>query len=123
MTDGAVLPLPQEHQADHNHSCYGHRDHQQANQCAAPEAEVLSQRAVGLLKVEWVSERERGSKETDQTTTGLLKDMIQTVQVVVEHYTVLYYCDNNDIVHISVSPLWLATTATSLSTMMKIFAK
>ena len=49
VTDGAVLPLPQKHQADHDHSCYGHGNHQQANQCAAPEAEVLSQGAVGLL--------------------------------------------------------------------------
>lgn len=49
VTDSAVLPLPQEHQTDHNHSCYGHRDHQQADERAAPEAEVLSQGAVGLL--------------------------------------------------------------------------
>lgn len=60
MTDGAVLPLPQKHQTDHNHSCYGHRDHQQANQCTAPEAEVLSQGAVGLLKGR-TSERKTGS--------------------------------------------------------------
>lgn len=52
MTDGAVLPLPQKHQADHYHSCYGHCNHQQANECAAPEAEVLSQGAVWLLQVE-----------------------------------------------------------------------
>ncbi|TNN66623.1 hypothetical protein EYF80_023157 [Liparis tanakae] len=37
------------HQTDHNNSCYSHRDHQQANQCTAAEAEVLSQGAVGLL--------------------------------------------------------------------------
>lgn len=49
VTDGAVLPLPQKHQTDHNHSCYGHRNHQQANQRTAAEAEVLSQRAVGPL--------------------------------------------------------------------------
>lgn len=49
MADGAVLPLPQKHQTDHNHSCYGHRDHQQNNQRTAPEAEVLSQGAVGPL--------------------------------------------------------------------------
>lgn len=48
MTDGAVLPLPQKHQTDHNHSCYGHSDHQQANQCTAPKTEVLSQGAIGL---------------------------------------------------------------------------
>lgn len=49
MADGTVLSLPQKHQTDHNHSRYGDGNHQQANQCAAPEAEVLSQGAVGLL--------------------------------------------------------------------------
>lgn len=50
MADGTILPLPQKHQTDHNHSCYGHGDHQQTNQCTAAEAEVLSQGAVGPLK-------------------------------------------------------------------------
>lgn len=49
MTDGTVLSLPQKHQTDYNHSRYGDCNHQQANQCAAPKAEVLSQGAVGLL--------------------------------------------------------------------------
>lgn len=49
VADGAVLPLPQKHQTDHNHSCYGHRYHQQTNQCAAAEAEVLFQGPEGPL--------------------------------------------------------------------------
>lgn len=49
MADGTVLSLPQKHQTDHNHSRYGDCNHQQANQRAAPEAEVLSQGVVGLL--------------------------------------------------------------------------
>lgn len=49
VTDGAILPLPQKHQADHDHSCYGHCDHQQADQCTAAEAELLSHGAVRLL--------------------------------------------------------------------------
>lgn len=49
VADGAILPLPQQHQTDHNYSCYGHRDHQHNDQCTAPEAEVLSQGMVGPL--------------------------------------------------------------------------
>lgn len=60
VTDGAILPLPQKHQADHDHSCYGHCDHQQADQSTAPEAEVLSQGAV------WLLSGRTGEKEKEQ---------------------------------------------------------
>lgn len=76
MTDGAVLPLPQKHQTDHNHSCYGHSDHQQANQCAAPKTEVLSQGAIGLLTCRTgESKTESDSEETiyAQLTTEAMK--------------------------------------------------
>lgn len=49
MAYGAILPLPKQNQADHNHSCYGHSDNEQANESAAPKAEVLSQRTEGFL--------------------------------------------------------------------------
>lgn len=71
MTDGAILPLPQKHQADHNHSCYGHRDHQQANQCTAAEAEVLSQRTVGFLT------GRVGVKESGNYTGKIVRDTRQ----------------------------------------------
>ena len=66
VTDSAVLPLPQKHQTDHNHSCYGHRDHQQADERAAPEAEVLSQGAEGLLTGGRTGER--GESNSEETT-------------------------------------------------------
>lgn len=49
MADSPILPLPQKHQTNHNHSCYGYCNHQQANQCTAAEVEILSQGTVGLL--------------------------------------------------------------------------
>lgn len=61
VTDGAVLPLPQQHQTDHNHRRYGHRNHQQANQSAAPEAEVIHQGAERLLL--WSTTELRGKNK------------------------------------------------------------
>lgn len=49
VTDGAVLPLPQQHQTDHYHRGDGHCNHQQANQSAASEAELIRQGAERLL--------------------------------------------------------------------------
>lgn len=49
MADGAVLSLPQQNQADHNHRCYGHCDNKQANESTAPKAEVLPKRTEGFL--------------------------------------------------------------------------
>lgn len=57
MADGAVLPFPQKHQADHNHCRDGHGDHQQAEQSGAAEAEVLPQGAVSVL----MGRRSRGA--------------------------------------------------------------
>lgn len=69
MTDSAILPLPQKHQTDHNNGCYGHRDHQQANQCAAAEAEVLSQGPIGLL-TGWNGGEEDREQQWDITCAG-----------------------------------------------------
>lgn len=41
MADGAVLPLPQHHQADDDDCSNGHRDDQQANKGTAAQTEVL----------------------------------------------------------------------------------
>lgn len=43
MADGAVLPLPQHHQADDDDRGYGHRDDQQADEGTAAQTEVLPQ--------------------------------------------------------------------------------
>lgn len=43
MADGAVLSLPQHHQADDDDRGNGHRDDQQPNEGAAAQTEVLSQ--------------------------------------------------------------------------------
>lgn len=64
MADSAVLSLPQKHQTDHNHSRYGDCNHQQANQCAAPKAEVLSKGAIGLLPSMWEVRRWREKRIT-----------------------------------------------------------
>lgn len=80
MTDGAILPLPQKHQTDHNNSCYSHRDHQQANQCTAAEAEVLSQGAVGLL-MGWNGDE--GDMENSEETiyAQLTTDAVQSSEL------------------------------------------
>lgn len=62
VTDGAVLPFPQQHQTDHNHGRYGHCNHQQANQSAASEAEIIHQGAERLLL--WSTAELWGKKNT-----------------------------------------------------------
>lgn len=79
MTDCAILPFPQKHQAGHNHSCYGHCDHQQANQYTATEAEVFSQRAVGLLTGRMSQGKtgravRRQQMQTQQTTEAMKRN-------------------------------------------------
>lgn len=50
MADGAVLPLPQHHQADDYDRSNGHRNDQQANEGTAAQTEVLPQLRHGFLK-------------------------------------------------------------------------
>lgn len=45
VANGAILPLSKHHQTGHYHSCYGNRNHQQANQSAIPKAKLLPQGA------------------------------------------------------------------------------
>lgn len=49
VADGAVLPLPQQHQADDDDCGDRHGDDQQANQSTASKAEVLTQRTECFL--------------------------------------------------------------------------
>lgn len=76
MADGAILPLPQKHQADHNHSCYGHGYHQQTNQRAAAEAEVLIQGPEGSLTGGFFGwEKKVGEKEQTMKNAKLSTDV------------------------------------------------
>lgn len=50
MADGAVLSLPQHHQADDYDRSNGHRNDQQANEGTAAQTEVLPQLRHGFLK-------------------------------------------------------------------------
>lgn len=49
MADGAVLPLPQHHQADDDDRGDGHRNDQQTDEGAAAQTEVLPQGPHGFL--------------------------------------------------------------------------
>lgn len=74
VADGAVLPFPQKHQADHNHSRDGHGDHQQAEQSGAAEAEVLPQGAVSVLtgRTSRGAHREEGEEAARAKTIQLM---------------------------------------------------
>lgn len=50
MADGAILPLPQHHQADDDDCGNGHRNDQQANKSTAAQTKVLPQRSHRFLK-------------------------------------------------------------------------
>lgn len=60
MADGAILPLPQHHQADDYDSSDGHCNDQQADEGTAAQAEVLPQWPHGFLKSQ--SRRAPGSQ-------------------------------------------------------------
>lgn len=50
MADGAILPLPQHHQADDYDGGNGHRNDQQADEGTAAQTEVLPQRPHRFLR-------------------------------------------------------------------------
>lgn len=103
VTDGAVLPFPQKHQADHNHGCYGHGDHQQADQGAAAKAEVLPQGAIGLLTSrgnQWGEElKPKTTKTLSSINTHLSRFMTNFCCFEMTSVSLLLFCSWASLIH------------------------
>lgn len=70
MADGPILPLPQHHQADDYNGSYGNGNHQQTNEGAAAETEVIPKGIVIILEGRKQRSRWRKSAAGDAHLEG-----------------------------------------------------